>query len=134
MTDPNATGLLTSIGAALGGLTALIGAGIKVAGWASKRRGADRREDRESFESVNDRLRDENTRCWAENERIRREYDEDCAKKDQDLAQCEEALKVRREQVHSLSNMVMQYQLEEDLRLHGEDHPRQDPDENGHPR
>lgn len=120
----SAEALIVLIGKVLVGLIAAATAFGKLADMLWKRRGSDRREDRENFESVNDRLEKENQRSWAENARLRQEIEE-----------VRGALKVRIDQVHDLSNRLVQYQLEDDMRQHPEPpEPPTTPNEDGDPK
>lgn len=102
---------------------AAVGVFVKAGDMLSRRRGDDRVNSREDFESVNDRLKDENDRCHAEISRLRL-----------DIEEVRAAHKVRIDQVHDLTNRLIEYQLREDIAQHPEqpEPPRQD--ENGDPR
>lgn len=106
------------------GLVAVATAVSKLFDLLSKKRGDDRREDRESFQSINDRLEEENNRLRADLLEQRKRHTGE-------LEECNRALALRREQMHALSNRLVAFQLEDDLRKHPPV-PRR-PDEDGDP-
>lgn len=127
MLDSSATELLTKIGATLGALTALVAAIIKVGGIVTRQRGSDRKEDRANFESINDRLEEENVRLRSDLVSARKQHAED-------LEECRDALEVRRQQMHEMVRVLARYQLEDDIREHPEQPEPADPNEDGDPK
>lgn len=122
------TSLLVTIGSVMGALAAIAAAGTKLMAIVSKRQGAPRQWERDDFESVLEARDKEIARCHEDNARERAEHVADCKDLGDKLRQCESALSVRRDQVHDLTNKLMAYQLEDNLRKRGE------PNENGEPK
>lgn len=127
------SGLLLTIGSALGALAAVAAAISKIGDVVTKRRGDKRQWEREDFESVIGEMKEENARCWAENTRQRATITE----KDEEIERLEQRVQYRRDENHWLNNLLSAYVM-----LHGEiqmSTPRpkppagEGPDENGDP-
>lgn len=122
MLESNVAGLLTSIGAALGALVAVIATIIKFGNWLTSRRGDSRQWEREDFEAVIGSLKEENARCWVENGRQR-----------EAIAALEKRLTYRRDENHWLNNQLSAYMLQYGDVSMQEPRPEPPVDEDGRP-
>jgi len=112
MVASNAEELIVLVGKALVALVAAATATSKLGDILTKRRGDRRQWEREDFEAVIDSMKEENARCWAENDRLRSEMAAGFARRDTEIRRLEQRLNHRRDENHWLNNKLAGYVLE----------------------